>query len=194
MICVTCRSVRTQDLPDVVTLDHRCFGGLWSENAYGREIESPNSDLLLLEAAAPPMIPAQIIGIGCIWAILEEAHITVLGIDPDYQRLGLGQWLLVELLAVASDRGLTHATLEVRQSNQIAQHLYTKFGFRIAGERRQYYPDGENALILWKNDLQSPNFNQDLSLHRDRLSVRLLAQGIQLLQRTSVCPNEQRSP
>lgn len=190
MICVTCRSVLTPDLPDVVALDHRCFGGLWSENAYRREIDSPNSDLFLLEAVpVDPARPAarRVIGIGCAWAILEEAHITILGIDPDYQRRGLGSWLLIRLLAAAGDRGLTHATLEVRQSNLTAQQLYTKFGFKIAGERRKYYPDGENALILWKNEIQRPDFIEKLQIQRDRLSAHLLTQGLRLQTDPSIC-------
>lgn len=168
------------DLPDVMTLDHRCFGGLWSENAYKREIASPNSDLLLLEAIATPDTPASIIGIGCSWAILEEAHITILGIEPAYQGQGLGQWLLTGLLTAAGDRGLTHATLEVRQSNQKAQTLYKKFGFRIAGERRKYYANGENALILWRSGLQYPDFSEFLRHQRERLSERLLIANVQI--------------
>ena len=180
MICVTCRAVLTLDLPDVVTLDHRCFGGLWSEDGYRREIESPNSDLLALEITHPGEESGTIIGIGCAWAILEEAHITILGIDPTYQGRGLGQWLLTCLLGIASDRGLTHATLEVRQSNHIAQTIYAKFGFTVAGERRNYYADGESAFILWKSGLQHPDFTKALQEQRDRLSGRFSTQPLQI--------------
>lgn len=152
-----CRPVTVQDLPGVVALDHRCFEGLWNDNAYRREISSPNSDLLLIENAADKDRQATL-GIGCSWAILEEAHITILGIDPDYRGQGLGQWLLAHLLTHACDRSLTHATLEVRPSNAAARSLYEKFGFQIAGERRRYYTDGENALILWRHHLQRKDF------------------------------------
>jgi ribosomal-protein-alanine N-acetyltransferase len=41
-------------------------------------------------------------------------------------------------------------TLEVRRSNMAAQGLYTKLGFKIEGERPNYYEDnGEDALIMW---------------------------------------------
>ena len=189
MICVTCRSVLIPDLPDVVALDHRCLGGLWSKNAYRREIESPNSDLLLLEAIAPPDTRT-IIGIGCAWAILEEAHITLLAIAPTYQGQGLGQWLLTSLLKAASDRGLTHATLEVRQSNQKAQALYAKFGFRVAGERRKYYADGENAQILWRSGLQHPDFTKILQSRREHLFKRLQAANIQIQEARLQCGSD----
>lgn len=187
MICVTCRSVLIPDLPDVVALDHRCLGGLWSENAYRRESESPNSDLLLLEAIATPNSPAAIIGIGCTWAILEEAHITLLGIEPTYQRRGLGQWLLTSLLLAAIARGLTHATLEVRQSNQKAQALYAKYGFKTAGERRKYYADGENALILWRSGLQDVGFTKTLQTQQAHLLDRLLMANIRIQNACSRC-------
>lgn len=168
---VLCRPVTIPDLPNVMALDHRCFGGLWNETAYSREIDSPNSDLLTIEAALGDA--ASLIGIGCLWAIVDEAHITILGIDPPYQRLGLGRWLLIHLLRAAGDRGLAHATLEVRPSNQTAIALYQAFGFRVAGERRRYYADDESALILWRNELQHPAFAKDLQTQQQQLSQHL---------------------
>lgn len=145
---LSCQILTDELLPAVLELDQICLGGLWTEAGYRREIESPNSDLLVLRAAH------QVIGLGCIWAILDEAHITTLAIHPDYHRQHLGQLLLTQLLQLARGRGLTHATLEVRKSNHRALSLYQKFGFQTAGERKKYYADGENALILWRSQLQ----------------------------------------
>lgn len=177
MTYVTCRPLALPDIPTIVTLDKRCFGGLWSPQAYQRECESPNSDLIVLEITDEPAGPSFIIGVGCLWAILEEAHITLLGIDPLHQRQGLGEWLLTNLLIAASDRRLTHATLEVRQSNQRAHALYKKFGFQIAGERRRYYSDGENAFILWRSGLQALEFAAMLQDHRATLDKKLSSRG-----------------
>ena len=42
-----------------------------------------------------------------------------------------------------------HATLEVRRSNEAAQSLYRKYGFRDIGIRRRYYSDNhEDAVIM----------------------------------------------
>ncbi|MEM8505586.1 MAG: GNAT family N-acetyltransferase [Cyanobacteria bacterium P01_D01_bin.1] len=97
----------------------------------------------------------ELLGIGCLWAVLEEAHITTLAVEPRYQRKKLGLLLLTQLLLKAYDRGLTRATLEVRLSNQRARSLYQKFDFKEAGERKRYYADGENARILWCSGLQT---------------------------------------
>ncbi len=154
MISLTCQLLTEALLPAVLTLDQVCLGGLWTEAGYRREIESPNSDLLVLLA------DNQVIGLGCVWAILEEAHITTLAIHPDYHRQYLGQFLLIQLLQLARHRGLTHATLEVRAANQGALHLYQKLGFQTAGRRKRYYKDGEDALILWRNQLQTAEYQQ----------------------------------
>lgn len=34
-------------LPAVVELDRLCLGGLWNESGYQRELDSPNSDLVI---------------------------------------------------------------------------------------------------------------------------------------------------
>lgn len=181
------RSLTPSLLPAALELDQRCFGGLWTAEGYQRELESPNSELLVLvedkgqrtgdrgqgtevsDSIQPSdqdkdsLLTPHLIGLGCYWAILEEAHITILAIDPAYQRQGLGQVLLYTLLASAHQRGLERATLEVRISNQSAIALYTKFGFREAGRRRKYYQDtGEDALVLWRGGLNSPEFPQIL--------------------------------
>ena len=92
---------------------------------------------------------------GAFWQILEEAHITLLAIDPPFRNQGLGKYLLSALLDTACQQQLERATLEVRASNLAAIHLYQQFGFQIAGRRKRYYPDQEDALILWLNRLQS---------------------------------------
>lgn len=185
-------------LPAVLDLDRICFGGLWTLEGYQRELDSSNSDLLVLCLSKaeeqrygeelhllPPTHspPPFLIGIGCLWAILDEAHITILGVHPHYQRQGLGQALFVALLGSAVTRGLERATLEVRASNQRAIALYEKFGFRTAGRRKRYYQDnGEDALILWRSDLHHPNFQQTLADWNHQIGDRLTASGWKLSQ------------
>ncbi|MEL6131438.1 MAG: ribosomal protein S18-alanine N-acetyltransferase [Cyanobacteria bacterium J06636_28] len=156
MTPLICHALTDELLPAVLELDQICLGGLWTEAGYRREIDSPNSDLLVLQANK------QVIGLGCLWAILDEAHITTLAIHPDHHRQRLGQLLLTQLLQSACRRTLSHATLEVRASNQRALSLYEKFGFRTAGQRNRYYKDGEDALILWRSQLQTPDYKQYL--------------------------------
>ncbi len=180
-------------LPATLELDQRCFGGLWSVDGYRREMTSPNSELLVLQAfskakskaLASPIstepTSATLLAIGCCWAILEEAHITIVAVDPAYQQQGLGQTMLWALLDSAQRRGLERATLEVRVSNQRAIALYTKFGFCVAGRRRRYYQDNnEDALLLWQSGLQTPAYKVQLAQWYDQVCDRLRQAGWQL--------------
>jgi len=146
-------AIAPEHLSAVVALDRLCFGQLWSLDAYQRELDSPKSELLGLSMGE------QLIGLGCYWAIVEEAHLTILAIHPQYQNQGLGKFLLCALLDSARQRGLERATLEVKASNHRALRLYQKFGFVTAGRRRNYYQEtGEDALVLWLKGLQSHQF------------------------------------
>jgi len=180
-------------LPAVLELDNLCFGKLWTLEAYQREIDSPNSELLGLfvenKGAEEQSkiqnlkfkIPLPLLAMGCFWAILDEAHITLLAVHPDYQGQGLGQAMLWGVMQAARDRALERATLEVRASNQSAISLYRKFGFQLAGRRRRYYKDtNEDALILWRSGLQQPEFQVELTNWYKTASDRLNNLGIKL--------------
>ncbi len=206
-----CQAPSHDDIPALVALDRWALGGLWSAEGYAREIDSPNSCLIMLlhrpdgsEGAEGPLLTplradpqiseplvsanlvsgssdgATLLGMGCYWAILDEAHITVLAVDPRYQRRGLGKWLLVNLLEAACHRDLTRATLEVRPSNSLALALYASLGFETLGRRRRYYTDGEDALILWQNSLKNAEFGDLLRRQRQRTASRLGHQGWQI--------------
>ncbi|MEG4119460.1 ribosomal protein S18-alanine N-acetyltransferase [Microcoleus sp. N9_B4] len=189
-----------EHLPDAVELDRLCFGGLWAIEGYRRELDSPNSDLLGLwtwetedcesgqhgadthpvqnragtHHPPPLQIPPTLIGIGCLWAILEEAHIIMLAIHPQFQGQGLGQALLLALLKSACDRQLERSTLEVRDSNLAAVYLYKKFGFKEAGRRKRYYEDtGEDALVMWRSGQEKPEFQRYLAVEKVQMCDRL---------------------
>ena len=168
-------------LPVILDLDRLCFGGLWTLDGYQRELESPNSDLWVLSIALASQAESVAIGIGCLWEIVDEAHITIVGIHPEYQGKGLGKVMLWALLTSARQRGLERATLEVRASNHAALSLYEKFGFREAGRRRRYYPDDEDAVILWRGELQFPQFQESLASWQAEITekVRMMDWDIQ---------------
>ncbi|CCH64851.1 Ribosomal-protein-S18p-alanine acetyltransferase [Richelia intracellularis HM01] len=81
----------TKNLYEIVALDKICFGGLWSWETYQKELDSSNCKLLGIFSNS---YSEYLLAMGCFWAILEEAHITILAVNPQYQRQGLGQTLL----------------------------------------------------------------------------------------------------
>ena len=160
---------------EVVALDQMCLGGLWQKEAYLREIDSDKSTLIALHLSQPELdARSMIIGVGCLWLIVDEAHMTLLAVHPNYRRQGLGQLLLFKLLEDAIARKLAWATLEVNENNLVAVNLYQKYGFQIAGKRKNYYqPAGDDALVLWLKNIQRNDFKTKLAQWQRQLSKRL---------------------
>lgn len=80
-----------------------------------------------------------------------EAHILNLCVANEFQRRGLGKYLLVTMLDEARALDVENVFLEVRPSNYPAITLYEQLGFNEIGTRKDYYPakDGrEDAVIL----------------------------------------------
>jgi [ribosomal protein S18]-alanine N-acetyltransferase len=164
-------------LDRVVELDRICFGQLWSAAQYQRELESENSDILILID-----VDAQaILAYGCVWAIVDEAHITILAVHPEHRHRGFGQLMLWGLLQASVDRELARATLEVRVDNTAAIQLYEKFGFQVAGRRKKYYDNTDDALILWKGQLQYQTGQAELALIQKSLYQKFQHQSFNLM-------------
>jgi len=99
-----------------------------------------------------------------------EAEVHTIGVDPRFQRRGVGRLLLRDLLARADE--LTATTfLEVRTDNDAAITLYVAEGFAVVGIRRRYYqPSGADAYTMRRpvptehaesRDTSSPNAPYD---------------------------------
>jgi [ribosomal protein S18]-alanine N-acetyltransferase len=174
-LAINIRSISIADIDTLVMLDRICFGGLWSIESYRRELSHENSHFLAVtvDCELAPETDG-VIGFGCFWAILDEAHITLLGVHPDYRCCGLGQLLLCALLERAREVSMARATLEVRESNQGAIHIYEKYGFQSVGRRKKYYQDtNEDGLIMWRGGLQHPHFPQQLTNWIEQMHARI---------------------
>ncbi len=118
--------------------------------------------------------PPPIIGFAGMWHVLDEAHVTTIGVHPDYQGRGLGELLFLELVDETRRRNATWLTLEVRVSNYGAQALYRKYGFTIQGTRPRYYSDNnEDAYIMWSESFRNPEYLKRIETNRRRLHHRL---------------------
>lgn len=87
-----------------------------------------------------------------------ESHLLNLCIAPQWQRRGLGGILLEHCLRLAIAQGCESMFLEVRPSNEAGMELYRRKGFKMVGERPNYYSAGdgrEDAIVMCL----------DLSLH-----------------------------
>jgi ribosomal protein S18 acetylase RimI-like enzyme len=73
--------------------------------------------------------------------------IATIGVDPRYQRRGIGR----ALLRACEERiTLPRVKLTVRMSNQAAISLYEREGYRSVDIWKKYYNDGEDGLVMEK--------------------------------------------
>ncbi len=90
--------------------------------------------------------------VGYVFAltVLDECSIANIAIDPLYQKQGLGEYLMTELIfELFMMRGVRLYYLEVRPSNAPARRLYEKLGFKELGLRKAYYHNPpEDALTM----------------------------------------------
>ncbi len=104
------------------------------------------------------------------WMIFEEAHITTLGVHPDYRRLQLAQALMVKAVEDCYSEMIKYITLEVRESNIPAITLYEKFLFESIGVRKNYYQDnGENALIMFTQNIWYDKFKNNFKVLQENI-------------------------
>src|SRR5713226_4051356 len=151
----------TDDVPAVMAVDHLCFPSPWSENAYRSEMGNVSAYYLVARLperawGADAGHRGRLVGFGGAWIVMDEAHVTTIGVHPEYRRHGIGERLFAALLEEARERGVRRATLEVRESNRGAQALYARFGFIPIARRRRYYSDtDEDAIVMWVENLQA---------------------------------------
>jgi ribosomal-protein-alanine N-acetyltransferase len=111
----------------------------------------------------------------------DEAHITTIASHPDVRGQGVGELLLVALIHRGIEIGARWMTLEVRASNSVAQNLYRKYTFKEMGVRRRYYSDnGEDALVMWTDALDSASFQAAFDENERKLAERLGSAEVRL--------------
>lgn len=119
-----------------------------------------------------------IVGYGGLWLTVDDAHVTTIAVDPQHRGQGVGELLLNALIDHAYELQARQITLEVRVSNTAAQRLYVKYGFNAVNTRPRYYTDnGEDALIMWTDPIDAPEYKLRLSELRKQLYARLQNQA-----------------
>jgi ribosomal-protein-alanine N-acetyltransferase len=163
------------DLDAVMEIEPLAFGSHhWSKQSFLNELNNPTGQYF---AACMPGSD-QVVGYSGFWIIGEEAHITTLAVHPDMTRRYVGERLLIHDIKAAEKAGARWVTLEVRVSNETAQHLYSKYGFKSLGMRHNYYQDNnEDALVLWTDNITSADFNKLLETRMTQIKALTMQAG-----------------
>lgn len=188
-----------EDVPTISEIERAVFTMPWSAGAFRYELAHNHSATYLVlryapwaakwrgaprqavwRLAHPDEIDRSILGYGGLWMMVDEGHICTLGVRAEWRGRGLGELLLWGLIQAAHQLGAAMVTLEVRESNTVAQSLYQKYGLQVVGRRKGYYTDNhEDALIMSVEGISSPDYQAELAHWAKALRQHLLAFGTQ---------------
>lgn len=148
---VNLRTLTPQDIKRVVELEEKYLLETLGEDLLANELkhcDETKEDGVRFYVVT---VNEEVIGYIGRYLFLKEAELLNFVIDEAYQHQGFGQLLFDYMVKEMKD--VKKITLEVRESNQKAIQFYYKNGFTKIHTRKEYYKNGENALLLVKENL-----------------------------------------
>lgn len=153
------RPMEGRDIPAVVSLDRQVFRDPWPESAYVQEIYfNAHAHYFVLELLDPTLTrtwhdhrrqrSARLLGFAGMRVEGRRGHISTLAVRTEWRGHRLGEALLLTAVDQAIRDGAHLVGLEVRVSNDVAQALYTKYGFAAHSRLERYYANGEDAYYM----------------------------------------------
>ena len=150
--------MRRRHLKGVMGIERQVYPRPWSPNLFLSEMSELRNRTYLVGK-----INRDVVAYGGIMCYGDEAHVTTIAVHPDHQRRKIGTRLMYELVMEAVRMGAQAVSLEVRVSNWGAQRLYSRFGFRPVGIRKNYYQEtGEDAVVMWVDSIRAPDYRGQL--------------------------------
>lgn len=142
--------MRERDLNEVVEIEESSGLNRWGFDAYRRELlKNQNAIMFVARNDYAAGDEPRVVGFFAGWIVENELHVNNIATHSGYRRLGIGQCLMEAAIEEGRLRGITHVLLEVRASNETAQILYRRLGFRYVGRRRDYYRfPTEDAMVM----------------------------------------------
>lgn len=139
---VTIREMTEDDINSIAELEKECFSEPWSETSLRDELTNETARFYVLRDGNNLL--------GYIGAnnICNEVYITNVAVNSECRGKGYGKILVNHLIKQSEAERAFFITLEVRKSNENAIKLYEKCGFKLIGERKNFYSKPtEDALI-----------------------------------------------
>ncbi len=141
---ISFRKMTVEDVGSVVEMEAESFHDAWNENMVLDELNNSLTHYLIMEA------DGRTVGYAGFWLVAGEAQITRVAVKKNERGKGYGNSLTAAIVNEAWMMEAEAVTLEVRESNAVAQRAYENNGFVSEGIRPNYYEDNhENAVIMW---------------------------------------------
>ncbi len=134
------------DLDEVMRIEEVSFPRPWTRNHFEGELKNPMAFMFV--GKVPQGETYVLVSYMVFWRVHDEVHVLDIAVHPDYRRQGIGRAMMNFAMANMKEMGASSVYLEVRKSNVAAQELYKDLGFNVIGERKGYYENGENAIVM----------------------------------------------
>ena len=118
---------------------------LWTKKQWKTELEKKGVKVVAI------LLEKKIIGIYVFHKIIDEAQLNYFSIKKEFRRRGYGSYLMKYLINQCEKTKVKKLSLEVSETNSIADTFYSKFNFVTVGKRNNYYRDGSDAVLKEKN-------------------------------------------
>ena len=137
------RTAVPEDLAALKNIEDSCFQSPWSLAMIEEELLNDSARFYIAEEDG-----AALASLSC-WLIPPyECQIGNVATLPKARRRGLAGALIKRLMSDCRELSIEEMYLEVRRSNLPAVKLYEGLGFSGIGERKAYYEDGEDAVLM----------------------------------------------
>ena len=139
--------IRTADLNDIkriMALEEGSIIHPWTSGDIETLITDWNKKCLIADLAG------EVVGYVGAETVLDECNIGNIVVDKDKRGRGYATILMDILLNNLKNRGIRKVFLEVETDNVPAIALYEKCGFVRYGQRRDYYGQGRDAILMSK--------------------------------------------
>jgi ribosomal-protein-alanine N-acetyltransferase len=138
------------DLLEIVEIEESCRLSLWGWDSYYAELLRPEAIMLVARRTYLDQLTGHHLhGFISGRVSANELHINNIGVHENARRRGVGNALMEAAISAGTQQNALTAILEVRAGNVAAQSLYRRYGFEVAGRRRQYYREPtEDALLM----------------------------------------------
>lgn len=135
-------TMRLSDLEEIKNTLQTDFDDFWNFEIFKEELANNNSSYLVLR------YDDEIVCFGGIKIILDEANIMDIVTKKNKRNQGFARYVLNELINISKEQNCTSITLEVNENNLPAVHLYELFNFKEVGRRKNYYKNGDTAILM----------------------------------------------
>ncbi len=144
------RAMVDGDLDAVRHVEQMAYGtDAWTRRALKDELVNGFSEYVVAELRSSAAESSELAGFAGVWFMRDQLHLVTIAVDPKRRRLGIAARLLLRCFELAIEAEMPSVVLEVRASNDGAQALYERFGFKRIGRLRGYYKDdGEDAVVM----------------------------------------------